>query len=155
VQHEQTNIPVRDLLEKISQLNPTLPETIQVRIESAGDVTSVHGVYRQVEDILRNLFVNAAEAIPGEGTITLRAYDQGDYVAIQVEDTGVGIPGEQQDQIFSLFYSSRGGLGFGLWSARHQALANGGELTVDSQPGKTVFTLRLPRGDDDERVDRV
>ena len=62
-------------------------------------------------------------------------------------DNGVGIPPEHQSLIFSLFYSTKGSFGFGLWSARRYALANGGDLAVSSEPGRTAFTLTLPRAD--------
>src|SRR5205085_12696286 len=122
------------------------PGSVAVQIEVAENAAPVRGVYKQVADILRNLFDNAVQALPEGGTIILRARNAEHDVAIQVIDNGSGIPADRQARIFDLFYSTRGGFGFGLWSARRNALANSGELTVESQPGAgTTFTLSLPR----------
>ena len=82
------------------------------------------------------------------GVITLRAHNAGRNVEIQVVDNGAGISPDHQSRIFDLFYSTKGSFGFGLWSARRYVLANGGDLTVSSEPGHgTTFTLTLPRAD--------
>jgi signal transduction histidine kinase len=88
------------------------------------------------------------EALPRDGgTIILGARNAGEYVNIYVKDNGVGIESGRQLRIFDLFYSTKGGFGFGLWSARRNALANGGDLTVESYPGKgTTFSLLLKKG---------
>jgi signal transduction histidine kinase len=63
-----------------------------------------------------------------------------------VEDTGPGIPPARQARIFDLFYSTKGSFGFGLWSARRNALKNGGDLKVKkSSRGGTIFTLSLQK----------
>jgi signal transduction histidine kinase len=99
-----------------------------------------------VIDILRNLIENAINAMPKGGIITLRARNDGRCVALEVSDTGEGIPLHLQPEIFELFYSTKGSSGFGLWSARNNAYKNGGDLKVDSQPGHgATFTLLLPR----------
>jgi signal transduction histidine kinase len=143
---QASTILVRELLEETSLSYPAFPKSIEVQIELAEDHMLVRGVYQQIANTLRNLFVNAVEAMHKGGVITLRARASGRYVAIQIEDTGPGIPTERHGDIFNLFYSSKGSSGFGLWSARRNVLANGGELTVESQPGQTIFTLALPRG---------
>jgi signal transduction histidine kinase len=84
--------------------------------------------------------------MPGGGKLTLRARNAGRYVALEVIDTGTGIPHEQQEKIFELFFSTKHGSGFGLWSARRHVLKNRGELEVSSEPGQgTTFTVLLPR----------
>jgi GAF domain-containing protein len=143
---EKVIVPARVLLEEAAQSIPSLPTDIQVHFEAGDDVAPVRVVHRQGAVILRNLFVNAVEAMPEGGTITLRARNAGRYVEFQVADTGIGIPPERQSRIFDLFYSTKGSFGFGLWSARRNALANGGELKVVSEPGRgAIFTLTLPR----------
>ncbi len=115
-------------------------------VEPAGPLAPVYANYRQATDILRNLFVNAVEAMPHGGTITLRAYDTKQDIAIEVADTGVGIEESMLKRVFDLSYSTKGSSGFGLWSARRNALANGGELIVRSKLGEgTTFTLSLPK----------
>jgi len=65
---------------------------------------------------------------------------------LEVTDTGIGIPPQQQSKIFDLSFSTKGSSGFGLWSARTNALKNRGDLKVKSELGQgTTFTLFLPR----------
>jgi len=67
---------------------------------------------------------------------------------LRVRDTGVGIAPERLSQIFGLFFSTKGSSGFGLWSARRNALRNHGDLKVESKLGEgTTFVLLLPRAD--------
>ncbi len=121
---------------------------ISIGLEVDDDVANVQVFHNLVADILRNLIDNAIQALPDGGTITLRAYNEGRYTALQVSDTGIGIPQEKLSQIFDLFFSTKGSSGFGLWSARRNALKNHGDLKVESQPGQgTTFTLLLPRAD--------
>jgi signal transduction histidine kinase len=84
--------------------------------------------------------------MPGGGRITLGARNATRFVLLEVSDTGVGIPEEKQSKVFDLFFSSKGSSGFGLWSARRNALRNRGDLRIQSQPGLgTTFTLLLPK----------
>lgn len=143
---EVAALDVTHLLQQAGQSYPQKPDTVEIRIEVAVGVRSVNAVAREIADILRNLFVNAVQAMPHGGTIALRARNTGRFVAIQVADTGIGISTINQKRIFELFYSSKGSSGFGLWSARQYAQANGGDLSVESTEGQgTTFTLTLPR----------
>lgn len=122
---------------------------LTVHMEIAEDVAEVSVFQELVADILRNLLTNAVQALSDGGTITLRAYNEGCYVALQVSDTGPGIAPEDLPKIFELFFSKKkagGGTGFGLWSARRNARKNRGDLRVSSQINQgTTFTLLLPR----------
>ena len=109
----------------------------------------VRGIHSLVSDILRNLMANAIQAMPNGGSITLRSRNAGRYIALEVSDTGVGIAPERISQIFGLFFSTKGSSGFGLWSARRNALRNHGDLKVESKPGEgSTFTLLLPRAEE-------
>jgi GAF domain-containing protein len=142
---EPTVISPRALLEEAA-LVQTLPPNIQIDLEIAEDVTPVSVFSSLVADILRNLVANAIQAMPDGGKITLRAYNAGRSVALEVSDTGVGIPQQKLSNIFDLFFSTKGSFGFGLWSARRNALRNHGDLKVESRPGQgTTFRLLLPR----------
>jgi GAF domain-containing protein len=125
-----------------------LSSSILTCLEINGDVADVQVFPSLVADILRNLVVNAIQAMPEGGAITLRGRNAGRYVALEVSDTGVGIPQEKQSKVFDLFFSTKGSSGFGLWSARRNALKNHGDLKVESKPGQgTTFTLLLQRAD--------
>ena len=145
-------ISVRNLLREIAASYPGLPNTVKIRFDIRDDVRSVWGVLTQVKDTLRNLFVNAVEALPDGGSITLGAHNSGENVNLEIKDSGPGIEPARLPRIFDLFYSTKGGFGFGLWSARRNALANGGDLKVDSKAGVgTTFTLSLRKGPQETR----
>jgi signal transduction histidine kinase len=123
----------RILLEE-AQDSPSLSPTISICLEIDDDVAAVRVIHSSVADILRNLVANSIDAMPEGGRITLRAHNSGRSVALEVADTGLGIPQQSLSKIFDLFYSTKGSSGFGLWSARTNALRNHGDLTVKAQP---------------------
>ena len=141
-------ISAQALLQEAANITTRLSPNVLVQLEVAPDTGLISAVYGQVANILRNLVTNAVEAMPDGGRLTLRARDHGQHIEFQVEDTGVGISAERQSRIFDLFYSTKGSFGFGLWSARRNALANGGDLRVESQSGQgATFVLLLPKSD--------
>ena len=100
-----------------------------------------------------NLLANAIKATPADGNITLSAVADADHVRIRVADTGVGIPSDKHETIFSPFTqlgrslsNPRAGAGLGLSISRGLAAAMGGALTVESTEGEgSTFTLTLRR----------
>lgn len=128
---------------------PLIAPNVSIRlVEVDNDVPDVRVIHNLVADILRNLITNAAQAMPGGGVIELRLRNAGSSVALEVSDTGVGISKDKLSQVFDLFFSTKRSSGFGLWSARRNALKNHGELTVKSTIGQgTTFTLLLPGAD--------
>ena len=100
-----------------------------------------------VQQVLVNLFTNAAQAMqPAGGTLRVTAKTLQNWVAVEVHDTGVGIPADDLPRIFDPFFSTKEkGTGLGLSVSDAIVNAHGGELLVQSTPGRgTVFTLRLP-----------
>jgi signal transduction histidine kinase len=88
------------------------------------------------------------QAMPDGGTITLSAGRANSHVEIAVHDTGIGIPRNIRTRIFSLFFSTKGSSGFGLWSAHRNVVANGGTLKMETTVGKgSRFALILPAAD--------
>jgi signal transduction histidine kinase len=102
------------------------------------------GVHR----CLLNLLTNAIDAIEEEGgEIRLVTRVAGESILISVEDNGVGIPPEARQQIFEVFYSTKGnrGTGLGLAVTKKIVEEHGGRIAVDSAPGQgSRFTIRLP-----------
>ncbi|QEL15357.1 two-component system sensor histidine kinase NtrB [Limnoglobus roseus] len=98
------------------------------------------------EKVLLNLMLNAEDAMPNGGTLTLQARADGDFVELDVIDTGVGIPPEVRAKLFKPFQTTKAdGNGLGLATARKIVVAHGGTMTVQSEVGRgTKFTLRLP-----------
>lgn len=98
----------------------------------------------RLHQIVMNLFLNASDAMGGSGRIEIRATTVQGKVRIRVKDHGVGIPVEEVDNIFRPFYSTKGvrGTGLGLTISHYLAGQHGGDIEVESVPGKgTTFVL--------------
>ncbi|ODS23399.1 hypothetical protein AB835_08925 [Candidatus Endobugula sertula] len=102
----------------------------------------------EVSQVIMNLLVNASDAIAETGTITLKSYTKGEWVFMEVSDTGSGISEENTLKLFDPFYTTKEiGKGTGLGLAISQGIIknHGGIITVTSELGKgTTFTIRLP-----------
>lgn len=144
-------ITVKELLQEAKKHFPPVPKQIRLEIrESDENLADIYVAPDQIFRALYHLILNAVDAIgPDNGSITLRAYDADSLVAIDVTDTGPGIPADHTSNIFSPGFSTKnGGLGVGLWSARRNVLLNGGRLGLSSQPGRgATFTLSLPKAE--------
>lgn len=95
------------------------------------------------------VFRNAAEAIPGSGTIRIRTSMEGSHVVVRVRDSGRGIPNDDLERIFDPGFTTKGtgvGIGMGLSLCYSILRIHGGEILVESQPGQgTTVTLKIPR----------
>jgi signal transduction histidine kinase len=101
----------------------------------------------RVERVFANLIGNALEAMPGAGEVRITAEMRDDAALVHVEDTGPGIAQEIRAQLFQPFVSAgkRNGLGLGLALARQTILDHGGDMWVESAPGRGArFSFRLP-----------
>ena len=106
-----------------------------------------------VEQILTNLVDNACKYTPDGGRIEVRARTRDGNVVVEVRDTGPGIPREHLPRLFERFYRvdsgrarEHGGTGLGLAIVKHLAIANRGEVSVESELGRgSTFTVKLPR----------
>jgi signal transduction histidine kinase len=99
--------------------------------------------------VFLNLIVNASQAIPAEGTVTVRTRLEDDFVSISVSDTGTGIPPEVQPKIFSAGFSTKPmgeGTGLGLSISREIVEdTHGGRIGFETETGKgTTFHVRIP-----------
>ncbi len=103
----------------------------------------------RVRQIGRILVENAILHTPPGTEIRLTTTETEDGVELRVEDSGPGIPAGDQQQVFERFYRGDGtitsGSGLGLAIAKELAAVMGGEIGLDSRPGRTIFTLKLPR----------
>jgi signal transduction histidine kinase len=121
-------------IEVVKEFSPSLPP---VTCYGAG-----------LNQIWTNLLDNAIDALPQKGRIEIRTEMAGDQAVITVVDNGVGIPPEHQEHVFEPFYTTKAegvGTGLGLDIVRrivHDKLR--GSVTFTSEPGKTVFTVRIP-----------
>jgi len=127
-----------------------------LRAEIASPLLPVSGSYKHLRQVLDNLLDNATKFTPAGGTITVRLQPRGDQVALEVSDTGIGIPADQLERIFERFYqvdgSARrryGGVGLGLALVMGIVETYGGRVTVESQVGEgSTFTVLLPAATD-------
>ena len=103
----------------------------------------------RVRQIGRILVDNAIVHTPPGTIVRLTTHETDDDVALRVEDDGPGVPQADHDEVFERFFRSdntvAAGSGLGLAIARELATIMGGEIELESRPGRTVFTLRLPR----------
>jgi two-component system phosphate regulon sensor histidine kinase PhoR len=110
---------------------------------------------RAVDQVLSNLLDNALKYTDPGGRITVEVEAQPDAVRVSVADTGIGIPAEHRPRIFERFYRvdkarsrALGGTGLGLAIVRHLVQAMGGDVFVESEPGRgSTFRFTLPRAD--------
>jgi signal transduction histidine kinase len=99
---------------------------------------------------ISNLVLNAMEAMPQGGALTLRTRDDDGKVLIEVTDTGSGLTAEECERIFTPYYTSKqAGTGLGLAIVQSVVSDHGGRIHVQSEPGRgTTFVIELPRGTD-------
>jgi len=100
----------------------------------------------QLQQVFTNLILNAIQAMPAGGSLTVDSQERDNLVVIKVTDTGLGIPADKLDKIFDPFYSLKEeGTGLGLFTAYRIVQEHGGTMDVESQEKKgTTFTLCLP-----------
>jgi two-component system, NtrC family, sensor kinase len=101
----------------------------------------------RMERAFVNLIANALEAMPDGGAVRIRAQVEDGCALIHLEDTGPGIAPEIRSQLFQPFVSAgkRNGLGLGLALSRQAVLEHGGDMWVESEPGRGArFSFRLP-----------
>jgi signal transduction histidine kinase/AmiR/NasT family two-component response regulator len=122
---------------------------ISVQLDYAERLPLIMAIPDQIKQVLLNLLTNAADACQQpNGLITISTWQESEKVAISIKDTGVGIQPEQMEFLFQPFYTTKAevkGTGLGL-SICHGIVKNhGGEIRVESQPGKgAIFTVLLP-----------
>ncbi|MEP6730340.1 MAG: HAMP domain-containing sensor histidine kinase [bacterium] len=137
--------------------------SLHMSIEKSAEAMNVQTDPRRVRQILGNLLSNAIKYTPAGGSVQIRLQPDmaaphpataGDWYAIEVRDTGLGIPAEHREDVFTEFYRLPGaqkiadGTGVGLSISRQLARLLGGDLTLESANGDgSAFTLWLPRND--------
>lgn len=157
------------LTDQVNLLKGIVSEKCDLKIESAPDLWNVMVDRHEFEQALYNLAGNAKDAMPNGGTITisarnvseretqkfeLREFKPGEYVLIEVADTGEGMSREVMEKIFEPFFTTKPvgkGTGLGLASVYGMVKQSGGYIYPDSEAGKgTTFRIYLPRYHADE-----
>ncbi len=152
------------LNETTKMIRRLIGEDIEFRVSLAESLWAIKADSDQFVQVLMNLCVNARDAMPKGGTLTITTANvtvaggkngggppvqSGDYVKLTVTDTGAGISKEIQEKIFEPFFTTKEtgkGTGLGLAMVYGIVKQSGGYVWVDSEPGKsTCFTIYLPR----------
>jgi two-component system, cell cycle sensor histidine kinase and response regulator CckA len=160
----KTLIPIEPLVNEMSKtLIHTFPKNIRFEIKVVDKPWPVSGVPTQIFQVLMNLCVNARDAMPNGGTLTMSLENitldavtaasipdakPGNYVCVGVADTGTGISPEQMEKLFRPFFTTKTpgkGTGLGLSTSAGIVKNHGGFMTVDSKVGQgTLFKFYLP-----------
>ncbi len=121
-------------------------ENIKFTLDSISDVM-INADPEQIEQVFINLFVNAIEAMAGEGNLKTKIETEKDSVEIKVSDTGRGMPKETAEKIFEPFFTTKDkGTGLGLAIVFNIIQKHNGEIIVESEEGKgTTFIVTLPK----------
>ncbi len=129
-------------------LHSKLKRGVTVVREYEEDLPVIEAFASELNQVWTNLIDNAIDAMEGEGTLVVRARRDDPWVVVQIEDSGSGIPEDIQSKIFDPFFTTKGqgdGTGLGLNISRNLIVQKHfGEISVESKPGSTCFTVRLP-----------
>jgi signal transduction histidine kinase len=124
-----------------------LKKGVTVRREFAPDLPRIEGYGGELNQVWTNLIDNAVGSMSGRGELTLRTRREEEWVVAEVEDDGPGIPESVQAKIFDPFFTTKApgewtGLGLNI---SHNIIEqkHGGQISVESQPGRTCFVVRL------------
>jgi two-component system sensor histidine kinase HydH len=140
-------VHIRQFIDQIVTLFEGQARSKKIRFEvkhgTEGSVTIDNDKMTQV---LLNLLQNALDATPARGTITLSTLRHEENVSLAVEDNGSGIPADQLEKIFNLYYTTkRSGTGMGLAITQQLVSLHDGKIEVASKPGKgSKFTITIP-----------
>ncbi len=164
VEGERVALQLDTIIEDVQNItDETFPEEIDVQVEVDDDLQQIVGDATQIQQVLMNLCVNARDAMPDGGTLTIQAEnvtlderdarmnidaESGTYVCATVSDTGVGMPEEVIDKIFEPFFSTKPegeGTGLGLSTAYSIVKGHDGFIDVRSEEGAgTTFRIFWP-----------
>ncbi len=149
---EKKPVSVECLLDRVTEVLRTsgVLKAFTIKKEYTESLPEVPGDAMQLEQVIRNLEINAAHAMKDKGTLTIRTRfsRQRDYIEFDVADTGSGIPEDKMDQIFLPFYTTKKegeGTGLGMWVVKQVIEQHGGYVRLKSEPGYgTTMTIGLP-----------
>lgn len=113
------------------------------------DLPHIKALAGELNQVWTNLIANALDALPERdgGEVTIRTYRRRDNLCIEIEDNGPGIPEDIQSRVFEPFFTTKGigeGTGMGLDIVRRVLEHHGGNINVESEPGRTCFRVCFP-----------
>jgi len=128
---------------------------VSIHIDLPEDVPPIMLDPEQIKQVMLNLVINAIQATPPRGNVTLRARMKSSTLALEVEDEGKGIPRENLEKIFDPFFTTRAdGTGLGLSIAHSIVSQHGGTIAVTRNKGEGMtFAVELPFGENAQQLD--
>lgn len=163
VESDRAKLNPKHLISEITKIaRETFPRSIDTRTETARKLWAFSGNATQMHQVMLNLMLNARDAMPDGGTLTLSAENvvldekdprmppdvAGPYIILGVRDTGSGIPSDIIDKVFDPFFTTKEvgrGTGLGLSTVAGIVKSHGGFVNVQSEPGKGAeFRVYLP-----------
>ena len=137
----------RGLETTLTIMNHKLKRGITVIRDYSPNLPKVMASGSELNQVWTNLIDNAADAMNGNGKLTVRTAGENDFVLVEIADNGVGIPAEALSRIFDPFFTTKGvgqGTGLGLDVVSRIIKNVGGQVSVTSVPGNTRFQVRIP-----------
>ena len=147
-------VELKELLQEIYEQMKVVADDHSVSLQTASmEPVSIQGDRENLRRLLLNLVDNAIKYTAEAGSVTLSVQAEGEWAAVRIFDTGIGLSKDEQDRIFTRFYRAvearsqgEGGAGLGLCIAESIAEAHGGRIQVESTPGQgSTFTVFLPQ----------
>jgi signal transduction histidine kinase len=143
-------VNMHDLIDEVMEFFLPQAEIAKIVVEKKYNETApiIEGIAVDLQQAIMAILINAREAMPSGGKLTIHTEIFGDRMLLGIADTGVGIEEENLERVFSPFFSANKGqkvMGMGLTLAYGIIRENNGELKVHSEPGRgTIFTITLP-----------
>jgi len=143
------DIDVRDVVERMDTLlRRLIGEDVRLQTMFGSEPVIVRADGTQLEQVVMNLAVNARDAMPDGGTLTVGVVSDGETAVLSVIDDGIGMDEATRERIFEPFFTTKPlaeSSGLGLSTVHGIVGQSGGTIDVHSEPGRgTAFTIRLP-----------
>jgi len=147
---EREYVDVHELLAELVRMNeePLAQQRVSIALDCPRQLPHIHGSRDKLKQVFLNLILNARDAMPHGGRITIKASLVGSAIRVGVTDTGVGIRPEHMNKIFDAFFTTKNelsGVGLGLSVSYAIVQQHNGTIEVESKVGAgTTFTIQLP-----------
>lgn len=144
---EPAKFNIADLFDETKRIMSSQAATKHIRLEDHTESDfEIIADREKMKQVMLNLVQNSIDAISSGGLIIFEAEAEGQTAILRIKDNGAGIPEEEQKHVFDLYFSAKpGGTGLGLSIVDQIISEHGGEISIDSAPGKgTTITIQLP-----------